>query len=158
MLIKRHYIDQINDVPIDFYENGMFGIGKTAEQPSNNMVSLATTYVRYGQTYRDYYSWVGVHIFTVAQSLNFTYDYTTAGYGGGYDGWYSRGSILSVWQVSDWSEGHEQAGNNHEAVVSGYFHTGFEYQGFGFVVQDLNIQHTLTCHPDGSMLAVYSIA
>lgn len=116
---------------------------------------MSTTYNRYGQTYRDYYSWVGVYIFTVGQSLNFWYDGTSAGYNGGYDGYYLRGSILSLWQVSDWSEGHQAAGSSYEASCGGYFHMGFEYQGFGFVVDDVNIVQRVTCSPSGTLSYYY---
>ncbi|EGW38528.1 hypothetical protein [Desulfosporosinus sp. OT] len=143
----------INDTDIDFYDNGIFAIGKNNTSTTSD-ISVAAS-IRYAQSYKDYYSWVGVHIFTVAQSLNFSYDGVKADYAGNYDGWYQRGSILSLWQVSEWEEGHYAVGNNYEAKVSGLFHTGFEYQGFGLVIQDLVITQYVTCYPNSAYDATY---
>lgn len=162
---------QIGQVIITFYKNGTFSVEDVSKYIYTNRVDLTTSSLVasvpssaitstsgtvWGQAYKDYYSWVGIYVFTVAVGSSFAYNGQYASYNGSFKAYYLKGPI-PLWQVSDWTSGHGPAGNKYEAYCSGYFHIGFEYQGVGWVIQDFYIQHRVTCSPTGQITPSYII-
>jgi hypothetical protein len=65
---------------------------------------------------------------------------------------YEKG-FLSVWQVSDWSDGTAIYLNTKRAAcyAKGYFHWGIEIDGNGVIFQDEQVDLRLYCDKDGNI-------
>lgn len=139
-----------NNFKVEIFDNGIFSI-----ENLNNSIQSRSSSV-WGQAYKDYYTVIGLHAFTVAVGSGFSYDGYSASYYGNFNAYYKRG-IPSVWQVSGWEKGHEAAGTNYTAYASGNFHFGFEYDGMGLVIQDFYIKHKVTCDRYGNITPSYQL-
>lgn len=164
-----------NNIKVSFYNNGVFSIeNKNAIKNKNATLSYSNADVMapinsknatlttsmsdvlastvWGQAYRDYYSYLGNRIFTVAVGCTFTYDGSKAGHGGNFTAYYTKGTLTS-WQVSDWDKGHESDGDSYIAYCRGNFSLSFSVAGQSFTISNMEIQHDVTCDPDGQTLA-----
>lgn len=135
-----------NNLKVEILDNGVFSV----ENLNTPVKALASSGSVWGQAYKDYYSNVGVRIFTIAVGSGFAYDGNKASYYGNFTAYYTRGT-LSIWQVSNWATGHEAVGTSYRAYAGGNFHYGVEYQGVGLIIQDLYVQHVVTCSKTGSI-------
>lgn len=138
-----------NNYLIEFYNNGCFSI-----ENLNNINKVSNGAV-WGQAYKDYYSWIGLHIFSVAVCSSFGYNGKKAYYNGNFDAYYERG-FLSIWQVSNWSKWKESVGSSYKINASGNFHYGFEVDGIGIVIQDLYIKQSVTCDKHGNITQYFN--
>ncbi|GIP25031.1 hypothetical protein J23TS9_01610 [Paenibacillus sp. J23TS9] len=131
------------------YDDGTLSITKTTMEPVSN--STLATYTKWGQSTKDYYSIVGMKLFTIAVGIECYCDGTKASPTGIDKGFYERG-FLSVWQVSDWKfEKQAFYQTDYGAYVQGNFHYGFEVEGVGIVIQDKFIKHQVIIHKDCSV-------
>lgn len=143
----------INGKEITFYNNGVFSIEDDEPEKANRVTASGTVT---GTATKSYYSWVGLKLFTISVTCKFKYNGSKASYHSGLDGYYKRG-ILSIWQVSNWQVGREQAGTSYTAYAKGNFHYGFEIKGIGIIVQELYIKHVVTCSKTGKITKSYYI-
>lgn len=141
-----------NNYLIEFYNNGCFSIENLNSSINPKLQSNGAVW---GQAYKDYYSWTGIHIFSVAVCSSFGYDGKKAYYNGNFDAYYERG-FLSVWQVSNWNKWREPVGSNYRINASGNFHYGFEIDGVGIVIQDLYIKQSVTCDKYGNITKYFN--
>lgn len=148
-IAEAQIIDSVitkNNLKVEFLDNGLFSIKNLNDSitPSSRSNSV------WGQAYKDYYSNIGVHIFTIAVGTGFSYNGQKASYYGNFTAYYKRGN-LSIWQVDNWEKGHEPVGSSYQAFAQGNFHYGLEVSGVGIVFQDLYISHSVTCSKDGKI-------
>lgn len=162
-----------NNLRIDFYNNGIFSVenenlavGKSAIGTSysdvlgaigNKNLNLSASYqdvfagTVWGQAYRDYHSYLGNTIFSVAVGCGFKYDGSTADYYSNFTAYYKKGAVTS-WTVSDWDSDHESDGDDYVAWCQGNFSLVFSVSGNNVTIDDMCIRHTVTCDPDGQVL------
>ncbi len=147
-------VDLGNGCYLTFLSNGVFYLDELKEKqlkypyPSNlsavnvtNNYSSSTSQIHYKFASNDRYAYniFGWPLFRIHIESNFGYNGTKAWYAGGLVGYYSRYISGGIWQVSNWQVGTTviNGGEYCRAYARGNFHFGIEYQGIGWIFQDV---------------------
>ena len=128
----------------------MYVVHDKLEVPKEVVMSRAKTKEKFARNTKTAYGYLGNKLFDVTVECRFNYNGKKAWYKSDFDYYYSKG-FLSIWQVSNWSGGHEASGTSYQAKCSGNFHYGLEYEGNGLVVQDIYCRNTITCSKNGNI-------
>jgi hypothetical protein len=167
---------QLNDgSDIGFTDNGCFFICSMKKEPNNKKVAQDTTAstisaqstppVQWTDTITTtmtFYNMIGVKMFSASSQGYYAFRVSPA-YVKAYfvDGWYTRGPT-SIWQVNNWQTGKIDYSNpdsngfrKSEIYAKGNFHFGFEYGGYGFIIQEVYLKVYSTCDQFGNVHKLY---
>ena len=150
-------IVKINDnTTIGFNSDGSFAVDTLTSKPILNQVSsasLMTTQYKWAANDRIRYSIWGYKLYRIHVESNFGYNGVSAWYAGGLMGYYERYfGPGGIWQVSNWDTGTTvvNGGEYCRAYARGNFHYGIEYQGIGWVIQDIYEDVRVSVNYDGT--------
>jgi len=147
-------VDLGNGCYLTFLSNGVFYLDELKEKslkypyPNNlsatavtNNYSSTTSQIHYKFASNDRYAYniFGWPLFKIHIESNFGYNGIKAWYAGGLSGYYSRYISGGIWQVSNWQVGTTviNGGEYCRAYARGNFHFGIEYEGNGWIFQDV---------------------
>ncbi|QSZ27680.1 hypothetical protein ACETAC_01890 [Aceticella autotrophica] len=154
-LVKKVNIN--DNTTIEFNSDGSFVVDTLTSKPILNQVSstsLMTTRYKWAANDRIGYNAWGMKLYRIHVESNFGYDGVSAWYAGGLMGYYERYfGPGGFWQVSNWDTGTTvvNGGEYCRAYARGNFHFGIEYQGIGWVIQDIYEDVRVSVNYDGTV-------
>ncbi|OPJ55957.1 hypothetical protein [Alkalithermobacter paradoxus] len=143
----------VNDsIKIEVLSNGIFTVEELTENGENEAISiLAASTTQTSSARKDYYSWVGIHIFTVSAIGTFTYNGSICTLNSGTNNSYIKRGTLSIWGVSNQSTSGGSRGTSAYAKISANLHIGFAVGGGMLTLQDLYVMHEVLVDKAGKV-------
>lgn len=153
-LVRTVTID--DETTVTFSSDGSFVVDKLTSRrianPTGRVTTMAT-YSKWAANDRTAYDMFGWALYHIHIESYFGYNGTQAWYAGGLVGYYQRYLAGGVWQVSNWEVGTTviNGGEYCRAYARGNFHFGLEYQGIGWIIQDVYEDVRVSVTRDGTV-------